>query len=44
MRYNGTDTILSIPEPKDGNYVAAFESEYFREFGFTMPGVMLIWD
>lgn len=40
MRYNGTDTILSVPNPTDGRYNGAFEREYFREFGFTMPGVI----
>eukprot|EP01127_Copromyxa_protea_P008381 TRINITY_DN1923_c0_g1_i2.p1 TRINITY_DN1923_c0_g1~~TRINITY_DN1923_c0_g1_i2.p1 ORF type:complete len:1064 (-),score=222.77 TRINITY_DN1923_c0_g1_i2:18-3209(-) len=38
MRYNGTDTILSIPKPENGKYEESFEAEYFREFGFKMPG------
>ncbi len=38
LRYQGTDTALMIPEPGNGDYTAAFEKAYFREFGFQLPG------
>lgn len=42
LRYSGTDTSImtSLPELKDGNikgdYVAAFEDQHKREYGFTV--------
>ena len=38
LRYQGTDTALMIREPEDGDFAAAFEAAYFREFGFRLPG------
>jgi 5-oxoprolinase (ATP-hydrolysing) len=38
MRYQGTDTALMIPEPEDGNFLAAFKATYRREFGFDLKG------
>lgn len=35
VRYQGTDNTLMIPEPTDGDFLAAFHSEHQREFGFT---------
>eukprot|EP01125_Pyxidicula_operculata_P019466 TRINITY_DN7073_c0_g1_i1.p1 TRINITY_DN7073_c0_g1~~TRINITY_DN7073_c0_g1_i1.p1 ORF type:complete len:1297 (-),score=340.42 TRINITY_DN7073_c0_g1_i1:11-3901(-) len=42
MRYQGTDTILSIERPDDEDYRKIFEREYLREFGFTMPNNNII--
>jgi 5-oxoprolinase (ATP-hydrolysing) len=36
MRYQGTDTALMIPEPEDGDFMAAFKATYRREFGFDL--------
>jgi len=36
LRYAGTDTALMIAEPEDGDYGAAFQAAYQREFGFTL--------
>jgi 5-oxoprolinase (ATP-hydrolysing) len=36
MRYQGTDTALMIPEPADGDFIAAFKATYRREFGFDL--------
>ncbi|MCI5114410.1 MAG: 5-oxoprolinase, partial [Candidatus Electrothrix sp. AX1] len=36
LRYAGTDTALMIEEPNDGDYGAAFQAVYQREFGFTL--------
>ena len=35
LRYSGTDTALTIPEPKDGDYEAAFVSEFRRRYGYV---------
>jgi len=41
LRYEGTDTILRTKEPTkgsphEGDYEAAFKTEYLREYGFTI--------
>ncbi len=36
MRYQGTDTALMIPEPENGDFMAAFKATYRREFGFDL--------
>jgi 5-oxoprolinase (ATP-hydrolysing) len=36
MRYQGTDTMLMIPEPEDKDYVSTFKETYRREFGFDL--------
>lgn len=36
LRYQGTDTALMIPEPEDGDFAAAFQGSYRREFGFDL--------
>lgn len=35
LQYKGMDTTLSIEEPADGDYHAAFTAEHLREFAFT---------
>lgn len=37
VRYKGTDNTLMISEPADGDFLAAFNDEHKREFGFTFP-------
>ncbi|BFZ63538.1 hypothetical protein YB2330_004663 [Saitoella coloradoensis] len=37
LRYQGTDTALMIPEPKSGDFKAAFLEEHLREFAFVFP-------
>ena len=34
LQYKGMDTSLSVEEPKDGNYHAAFTKLHLREFAF----------
>jgi 5-oxoprolinase (ATP-hydrolysing) len=36
LRYDGTDVPIMTPCPQDGDYAAAFERAYKREFGFTL--------
>jgi 5-oxoprolinase (ATP-hydrolysing) len=36
LRYQGTDTAIMIPGSEDGDYAAAFEAVYRREFGFVL--------
>ena len=36
LRYHGTDQGILIPAPADGNYTAAFQATYKREFGFNL--------
>ncbi len=38
MRYRGQETRLSIPEPADGDFPAAFAREHQRVFHFDFPG------
>ncbi len=38
MRYRGQEARLTIPEPPDGNFDAAFVHQHQREFGFVFDG------
>ncbi len=38
LRYRGTETALSIREPGDGDFGAAFAAEHQTRFGYTRPG------
>uniref|UniRef100_A0A6B2KY66 Hydantoinase B/oxoprolinase domain-containing protein n=1 Tax=Arcella intermedia TaxID=1963864 RepID=A0A6B2KY66_9EUKA len=42
LRYDGTDTVLSIEKPEDEDYIKIFEENYYREFGFTMKNDKII--
>jgi 5-oxoprolinase (ATP-hydrolysing) len=37
LRYSGSDTMIMILEPEDGDYSSAFINEHQREFSFTLP-------
>lgn len=37
LRYSGSDTMIMVLEPEDGDYAAAFVKEHQREFSFTLP-------
>ena len=37
LRYTGSDTMIMILQPEDGDYAAAFVKEHQREFSFTLP-------
>lgn len=37
LRYKGTDNLLMILEPSDGDFARAFIAEHHREFSFTFP-------
>ncbi|PRW57398.1 5-oxoprolinase [Chlorella sorokiniana] len=36
LRYDGTDVPIMTPAPANGDFAAAFEQAYQREFGFTL--------
>lgn len=38
LRYQGTDNVLMILEPSDGDFEEAFRKEHQREFTFNFPG------
>ncbi|GAM37330.1 oxoprolinase [Talaromyces pinophilus] len=38
LRYQGTDNLLMILDPEDGDFAEAFIREHKREFSFTFPG------
>ena len=38
LRYQGTDNLLMILSPEDGDFASAFIREHKREFSFTFPG------
>lgn len=38
LRYKGTDNLLMILDPDDGDFGSAFIKEHKREFSFTFPG------
>jgi 5-oxoprolinase (ATP-hydrolysing) len=38
LRYAGTETPLSVREPGDGDFGAAFTREHAARFGYTRPG------
>ena len=37
LRYSGSDTMIMILEPEDGDYSSAFIKEHQREFSSTLP-------
>jgi 5-oxoprolinase (ATP-hydrolysing) len=37
LRYSGSDTMIMILQPEDGDYASAFIKEHQREFSFTLP-------
>lgn len=37
LRYSGSDTMIMILQPDDGDYASAFIKEHQREFSFTLP-------
>ncbi|KAF2768108.1 hypothetical protein EJ03DRAFT_390108 [Teratosphaeria nubilosa] len=38
LRYQGTDNLLMILEPPEGNLAEAFRQQHKREFSFDLPG------
>lgn len=38
LRYQGSDNVLMILEPSDGNFEEAFRKQHHREFTFNFPG------
>lgn len=38
LRYQGTDNLLMVLEPEDGDFANEFVKEHKREFSFTFPG------
>ena len=38
LRYQGLDAYLTIDEPADGNYAAAYEAEHRKRYDFAYPG------
>jgi len=42
LRYAGSDTMIMILEPADGDYAAAFVKEHKREFSFTLDRKVLV--
>ncbi|KAJ5223580.1 hypothetical protein N7468_008122 [Penicillium chermesinum] len=38
LRYQGTDNLLMVLEPDDGDFAAEFIKQHKREFSFTFPG------
>ncbi|KAH8597264.1 Hydantoinase B/oxoprolinase-domain-containing protein [Bisporella sp. PMI_857] len=42
LRYAGSDTMIMILEPEDGDYAAAFIKEHKREFSFTLNRKILV--
>ncbi|MBN2645696.1 MAG: hydantoinase B/oxoprolinase family protein [Desulfuromonadaceae bacterium] len=42
LRYEGTDQGLLIAEPEDGDYAAAFQTAYRREFGFDLQRPVMV--
>jgi len=38
LRYAGSETALSVSEPEDGGYAAAFLREHEARFGYVRPG------
>ncbi len=37
LRYHGQDSTISVPQPPDGNWQAAFERMHRQLYGFTFP-------
>ncbi len=44
LRYADTDTALMIEKPENGDYAAAFRTNYEREFGFTLQDRAILID
>lgn len=44
LRYEGTDVPVMTPAPSSGDYAAAFEEAYQREFGFKLEGRSILVD
>ncbi|QKX53922.1 uncharacterized protein TRUGW13939_01002 [Talaromyces rugulosus] len=42
LRYQGTDNLLMILDPEDGDFSEAFVREHKREFSFTFPGRAIV--
>ena len=42
LRYAGSDTMIMILRPADGDYAAAFVKEHKREFSFTLDREVLV--
>jgi 5-oxoprolinase (ATP-hydrolysing) len=42
LRYQGTDNLLMILNPEDGDFSEAFIREHKREFSFTFPGRAIV--
>eukprot|EP01105_Mastigella_eilhardi_P027416 TRINITY_DN843_c1_g1_i1.p1 TRINITY_DN843_c1_g1~~TRINITY_DN843_c1_g1_i1.p1 ORF type:complete len:1252 (+),score=249.89 TRINITY_DN843_c1_g1_i1:258-3758(+) len=42
MRYDGMDVTLNVREPRDGDFAAAFATQYEREYGFRVEGRHLV--
>jgi len=38
LRYRGTETPLSVTEPDDGDWAAAFEARHREHYGYERPG------
>ncbi len=34
LRYQGTESVIQIHEPADGNYVSVFENQHLQEYGY----------
>ena len=37
LRYRGVDSVLTVPQPADGDWRSAFEADHQRLFGFVRP-------
>ncbi|QKX60219.1 uncharacterized protein TRUGW13939_07362 [Talaromyces rugulosus] len=37
LRYQGTDNNLMVLQPEDGDYLAEFTRQHYREYSFTFP-------
>jgi 5-oxoprolinase (ATP-hydrolysing) len=44
MRYEGTDTNISISQPEDGDFGRAFVEQHRREFAFELVGRKVVID
>ncbi|KAF2151516.1 putative 5-oxoprolinase [Myriangium duriaei CBS 260.36] len=44
LRYQGTDNLLMVSAPADGDFKAAFLKEHQREFSFSLPGRSVVVD
>lgn len=44
LRYEGTDTQMMVPLPKDGDFKVAFERMHLQEFTFLLPSRNIVVD